>query len=211
MKHLGIAHSKHRNEFGLIGVELIDKTIHIRYCKTWNRNDINQIPIDIKKIKDQINPDQIYTDQQIGESLIKSIRNNGSQVRVVTTQKNLKDPKKVREIKVIDKTEIVQLTLTLFKNNQIIIPKNPTEDMTYFIDQCQSYIEKVTESGNPNYYAEGENTDSLVTALLIVISSLRRKLSNYIPLIVGQPIDNKPKTIYDSMRFINNLKYELRR
>ena len=47
-KIVSIAHSKHRNMFGFVGIEIDEKlTVNIRLAKQWDRSEINTIPLDI--------------------------------------------------------------------------------------------------------------------------------------------------------------------
>lgn len=183
VKRAAISHSKHRNMFGLIGIEADSekKEIDVRLARQWPRDTLNTIPAEIKKIHNKIVWDTTYTDQLVGEHLIQSLkRDYNLNVQVINTQKNLKDPDDIEKVKTMDKVEMVQWMLTIFQNNQINFPGNKSRHMNDLISQITLFTEHKTESGNIDYFAPGDEYDNLTKALMIACFSVRNLINKNI-------------------------------
>ena len=168
---VALAYSKQRNMFGLVGIEIDEKKkiAYVRLAKQWKRDDMNEIPLEMKELYEKVKWQLTYADQQVGQHIIRSVEKALSfQVMTITTQKNLKDPEDIELIKVMDMTEMVQLTLSIKQEHRIQFPKkNPTNDMLDLIKQMEMFTEHVTEQGTVSYYAPGEELDCLPRALMI--------------------------------------------
>jgi len=195
---VAFSHSKHRNAFGMIGIELDEKnkTAYVRLAKQWSRDDLNQIPIDVKELHTKIKWTDTFADQLIGQSLIRNIEYQvGFIMHTITTQKNLKDPEDIEKIKVMDQTEMTQLLLSLKQDHKIQFPSNPTDTMQKLISQVEMFTEHTTESGTISYYAPGDELDNLTRALMICCFAGRHYLQHGVmPMIVQKGVTpEKPK------------------
>ncbi len=184
---IALSYTKLRTAFGMVGIEVDDKTqlAYVRLAKIWKRTNMNDIPPQIKEINKQIKWDLTFADQLLGQHLIRKIEHAlGFEVQTITTMKNLKDPEDIELIKVMDMMEMSQLTLSLKQDHQIQFPKkNHTKDMLDLIKQIEMFTEHTTESGTVAYYAPGEEMDCLTKALMITLFAARSSL---------QPGDQRP-------------------
>lgn len=206
-KIIALSHSKLRNAIGMVGIEIdIEKRIaYVRLAKSWRREEMNQMPIDIKSLYEKIKWDKTYADQAVGQHLLKSIEAKISfTIFTITTQKNLKDPEDVEKIKVMDQTEMTQLFLSLKLAHKIQFPKpkNQKVHMINLIKQVEIFTEHTTEQGNVTYYAPGDELDNLTKALMICCFVGRHLLTEgETPMIIqigSTPIPPKPKSYEES-------------
>ena len=199
-----IIHSKHRNMFGLVGTEIDTekKKAYVKLARQWSRTKINEIPSEVSRIYQKIKWKTTYVDQLTGQHFIQDLKSNHVPVSVITTQKNLKDPHDIERIKVMDKIEMVQLMLSLRQNHQVEFPPAPSKSMTELEEQFALFTEHKTEAGNIDYFAPGEELDSLVKALLINCFAARKYLTvKEIGVCVGGQIDETPEINYGIGKF----------
>ncbi len=199
---VALSYTKTRTMFGMVGIEVDPNTrlAYVRLAKQWPRENMNAIPDDVKNIHTKVKWEQTFADQQIGQHLIRSLEKAlGFQVQAITTQKNLKDPEDIELIKVMDMTEMAQLTLSLKQEHQIQFPpKNITGDMKQLIKQMEMFTEHITEAGNVSYFAPGEELDCLPKALMICLLVARMSLQQGdLPMIIKQG-SPRPQTIKES-------------
>ena len=194
---VSLSYTKQRTQFGMVGIEIDPKKriAYVRLAKQWNRDNMNRIPDDVKQVYDKVKWDMTFADQLIGQHLIRSIEKALQfEVATITTQKNLKDPENIEAIKVMDITEMTQLTLSIKQEHKIQFPPKPTEDMLKLIKQMEMFTEHVTEQGTVSYYAPGEELDCLPRALMICCFVGRMSLQHgEMPLIIVQGTP-QPKT-----------------
>lgn len=199
VKRAAISHSKHRNMFGLVGIEADSekKEIHVKLARQWSRDKLNTIPLEIKKIHNKIMWDTTYTDQLVGEHFIQALRRDHNlRIQVINTQKNLKDPDDIEKVKTMDKVEMVQWMLTIFQDHQIKFPEKRSRHMEELTSQIAIFTEHKTEAGNIDYFAPGEEYDNLVKALMITCFSVRNMISKNVSIEhVGGGIPHKPDTL----------------
>ncbi len=108
---VALSYTKQRTNFGMVGIEIDkqERKAYVRLAKQWPRSKMNSIPGDIGQLHSRIKWHNTIADQQIGQHLIKSVEKSlKSQVQVITTQKNLKDPEDIEMVKVMDITEMTQ-------------------------------------------------------------------------------------------------------
>ena len=165
---------------------------------------MNRIPDDISRIYQKVKWHQTFADQLVGHHLLRSIENKmQTQVYAITTQKNLKDPENIDKVKVMDMTEMTQLTLSLKQAHKIQFPPsddNLTNDMKELIKQMEMFAEHVTEQGTVSYFALGEELDCLPRALMICCFAGRTTLQHgEIPMIIvqGEPQPQTPEQSFD--------------
>ncbi len=178
VKRAAIGHSKHRNSYGLVGIELDTKEskIYIKLAKEWSRKDFRNIAFEISELYEKHDWGDTFIDQNTGEHFIDSLKKKfGMPIRVINTQKNLKDPKEIHKIKTMDKIEMSSWFLEQKQNHKI---KFPTYDKTIktLEEQVGSYSEIISESGSVDNYAPGDTHDHLIKALLISCFSVRKLL-----------------------------------
>lgn len=194
---VALSYTKQRTMFGMVGIEIDPKKriAYVRLAKEWSRSKMNDIPAGIKVIYDKVKWDMTFADQLIGQHLIRSIEKSLQfEVATITTQKNLKDPEDIEAIKIMDITEMVQLTLSIKQEHKIQFPPKPTDDMLRLIKQMEMFTEHVTEQGTVSYYAPGEELDCLPRALMICCFVGRMSLQHGdLPFIIVQGTP-QPKT-----------------
>ena len=178
-KLAAISHSKHRNEFGIVGIEVNtkEKKIRVKLARQWPREQLNEIPLHIADLHEKKQWQDTYIDQLTGEHLIREIkRKHNLNIRVITTQKNLKDPHDIDRVRVMDKVEMVQWMIVMGQNHQIEFPPNPSKSMKELEIQMNVFAEKTTEAGGTDYFAPGDEYDNLVKALMIACFAARKQI-----------------------------------
>ena len=177
-KIVGIIHSKHRNAIGLVGIEvnITEKLIYVKLAKQWNRTQLNQIPNEIGKLYKKLGWNYTYIDLQTGQHFIQDIQNQRIKVNVITTQKNVKDTYEIDQARIMDKIEMVQFMVSLKQNHQVKYISKPNDDMKEMEKQISLFTEKKTEAGGIDYFAPGNELDSLTKALLIACFAARKYL-----------------------------------
>ena len=175
IKHAAISHSKLRNEFGIVGVEAdtVRRLVTIKMAEQWSRKELNRVPTYIKKLHNKKQWDVTYIDQSSAEHLINELKQM-LDLKIITTKKNMNDPKELKKIKVMDKVELVQWMLTLLQNKQLKTGKPPTDGMKELYAQLGVFSENTTEAGGVDYFAPGDQYDNLVKALMIACFSVRK-------------------------------------
>jgi hypothetical protein len=202
---VAISYTKQRTMFGMVGVEIDSqkRVAFVRLAKQWSRKNMNSIPGDIKELHKRVKWNNTIVDQQVGQHLIKSFEMAMSTgLQVITTQKNLRDPENIELLKVMDITEMTQLTLSIKQDHRIQFPKkNHTEDMMDLMKQMEMFTEHITESGTVAYYAPGEELDCLPRALMMCCFAARNSLEHGVmPIIIKQGVNTEqtPEQSFDS-------------
>jgi len=193
---VAISYTKQRTMFGMVGVEIDSqkRIAFVRLAKQWSRKNMNDIPGDIKELHSRIKWNNTIVDQQVGQHLIKSFEMAmGTGLQIITTQKNLKDPENIELLKVMDITEMTQLTLSTKQDHRIQFPKkNHTEDMMDLMKQMEMFTEHITEQGTVSYFAPGEELDCLPRALMMCCFAARNSLEHGVaPMIIKQGVSTE--------------------
>jgi len=178
---VAISYTKLRTAFGMVGIEVDSekKIAYVRLTKLWKRENMNSIPQTLKDINSKVQWDMTFADQLVGQHLIRAMEHSlGFEVQTITTQKNLKDPENIELIKVMDMTEMTQLTLSLKQDHKIQFPPKPTEDMEELMKQTAMFTEHSSEQGTIAYYAPGDELDCLIKALMICLFAGRIQLQH---------------------------------
>ena len=170
-----LTHSKLRNEYGMVGVEAVplEKKIYPKLVRQWQIEDVNRIPNDVYRLYTLFHWNPTYLDQLSGEYLIASLNRLNIPTQVITTQKNLKDPKMLRKVKVMDMIEMTELLRKLKVGGQIPFPMEPSANMRKLEVELPFFAKHTTEAGGIDYYSPGEEPDDLVRALMICCFALR--------------------------------------
>lgn len=178
-KLAAIAHSKKRNAFGLVGIE-IDvklKKIYVKLAKQWDRDQIDQMPYEIAEMFKRFNWGDTYIDQQTGQGLITELKRDYRMIlRVITTQKNVRNPDDIEKSMIMDKVEMTQFMVSLKLKHMVEFPPKPSPTMMDLEGQIALYTEHATESGSIDYFAPGEEKDNLTKALLIACFAARKHI-----------------------------------
>jgi len=177
---VGITNSKHRNAIGLLGidVDVEKKIITVAFARQWSRKEIAKIPRIIAGLYHGLQWDSTYIDLAIGLHFIKEMRLYGAPSHIITTQKNLKDTNEIEQIRTMDKTEMVQYTMMLLQKLKLMFSPDDTPTMRKLMKQFAIFNEKKTEAGNVDYYAPGNELDSLVKALLVACFAARKYMGS---------------------------------
>jgi hypothetical protein len=176
---VAFAHSKKRDYFGMVGIEIEadNNTAFVRMAKQWSREQLNQMPQEIKQIYHRVKWHRTFADHQIGLHLIRNFENKLQLgIHTITTQKHLNDAENIDRLQVMDMTEMVQLTLSLKQDRKIQWPAKFSKDMGLLIKQIEMFTENVTEQGTVSYYAPGNELDALPKALMIALFGNRTEL-----------------------------------
>lgn len=74
---VALSYTKQRTVFGMVGIEIdpYKKLAYVRLAKQWKREQMNQIPDDVKQIFDKVKWHMTFADQLIGQHLIRSVEN----------------------------------------------------------------------------------------------------------------------------------------
>ncbi len=178
MKFVGIAHSKHRNAIGLIGIQVIPKEnqVRVKFARQWLREDLSTTPGDIASLYRKYKWDKTFIDQKVGQFFIKELRGENVPLKVINTQKDLKDPHEIEHVRIMDIIEMTHFMITLKQNHQVEFPPKPPKSVQELEKQMGLFTEHKTEAGGLNYFASGKALDSLTKALMISCFAARRWL-----------------------------------
>ncbi len=198
-KIVALAHSKHRNMIGFIGIKVDENLkVHVKLAKQWSRNQINQIPQELKTAYSKIKWNRFYVDQMVGEHFIKDINRHGIRTDVITTKKNMNDPDDIERLLVMDKIEMTQLILSLKLDHRIQFPSNPGKTMQEAINQVELFTEHKTEAGGIDYYSPGDELDNLTKSLMICCFAVRKILAGDDGSHVGGVFGKRKNSILDA-------------
>jgi len=191
-----LTHNKTKNMYGLVmsKCHTEKKKVRIVYAKQWPQEKINIIPFDISILYKKTQWDQLHIDQITGQHLIESIRSLDVPVNVITTQKDLKDPKGIENLEIMDKNEMIELFRKFRQNNQIQFQSKKSKAMQELEDQMPLYLQHITEAGSIDYYPPGDESDHLSKGLLMCCFAFRNILeSGDDGIFVGGPMRGKHK------------------
>ena len=177
---VAIEYSKHRNAFGMVGIEVMkkDKVFRVRLAREWSRKNLNSMPSDIGVLFKQIGGwDYTYVNQKVGQHVIQELRKiEKIPLQVFTTKKDLGDPDDLERAKVMDVTEMTQYMVVLRQKHQVKFPENPPATVQELERQMTMFVEHKTESGTMAYYAPGDERDNLPRALAAACFAGRKLL-----------------------------------
>ena len=165
---VAVEYSKHRNVFGLVGVEAIkDKnTFMVSLAREWDRKNLSLMVSQIGTLYDKIGWGYTYVNQKIGQHVIQELRKiEKIPIQVYTTKKDLADPLDLERAKVMDITEMTQYMVVLKQKHQVQFPEKPLRSIKELERQMAMFVEHKTESGTMSYYAPGDEKDNLPRAL----------------------------------------------
>ena len=175
---VAITHSKYRDAFGFVGVEVREGKLYVGYARQWKRKYLSQMAPDVSRYHKRFQWDVAYIDQLTGEHVIQSMRKDHKlNFRVITTQKNLKDPDGINRARVMDKIEMVQWMVQAKDLGLILFPVHPGHSMGELESQMEIFSEHKTEAGNVDYFAPGDEYDNLIKALMIACFAARKYMN----------------------------------
>ena len=199
MRSVAISYSKLREDFGAIGVTAAENRIYVNMARRWHSSQVAEMANSMLTFYNRVTWPNTYIDQITGEYLIDMLKKRGIPTKVISTQKNIKDAKKIEKIKVMDRIEMTEFLRKLKNNGQLRFPVNPSKYMQVLENQIPMFAKHTTEAGGVDYYAPGEEPDDLVRALMIACFSVRNYIDNVITtehILGGVP---KPtETYYES-------------
>ena len=118
-----------------------------------------------------------FIEQEVGQHIITELRRRGLSLKVITTQKLMKDPTLMEKVQVMDRIEMTEYLRTLKENGRVKFVKNPSPSLKQLEDQLPMFSKHTTEAGGVDYYAPGEESDDLVRGLIGVCFSFRKQIS----------------------------------
>ena len=171
-----ITHSKLRNEYGLVAVEvrIKERLIYPKLVREWPIESVNVIPGEVYNYYQLYRWAPTYVDQLSGEFLIAALKRLGVPVKVITTQKNLKDSEPLQRVEVMDMIEGTELLRKLKINGQVRFPEKPTDNMKKLEAQLPFFAKHTTEAGSVDYYAPGAEPDALVRCMIMDVFGARK-------------------------------------
>ena len=185
---------KHRNHFTIVGIEvsLESKKIYVKYVKRWKGRSFIKPGKEIPLIYLQHKIKHIFVDQNnIGEHIIRKLKDDNVTLKVITTSKILKDPKKIIKAKTMDKTEMVSWFVNSKELHQIIFPEKRNSNVMELERQLSIFSEHKTESGNIDYFAPGEENDDMILALILACFGARNYLKGKFKRLVASKKNTK--------------------
>ena len=177
IKLAAIAYSKHRNIFGLVGVEILvkQKKIRVALAREWTREQINQMTPEIGELFRQMKWGDTYIDQLTGQSIITKLRSKEKMyLKIINTQKNVKNPDPIEQAIIMDMIDMAQYMIQIKINHQLEFPPKPTEFMLELEKQIGIFSEVKSERGGLDYLALGAGHDNLTRALIICCFAARK-------------------------------------
>ncbi len=188
IKLVAIAHSKHRNAIGLVGIEVdpIKQEISIRLAKQWKREQLNDIPSEIAEMYEKFQWFNTIIDFQVGDHVIQGLRRAGGMpIKIIHVQKKVKDKLEIERVKTMDIIEMTQFMLQMKLAHKLVFPQEPTKTMQELESQIALFSEHKTESGSIDYYAPGDEFDNLTKALIAVCFAARPYMQSSTKVIGG--------------------------
>jgi len=169
---------KIRDSFGFVIIEIKNGKIYLRGAERWLGRPYKKIVEKIVQYNEEFEFNRIVVERNnVGEFVIEEFKlEYKTPVMPVITSKNLKDQKKIRSLKVMDKNEMVNFIASLKQEHKIRFPKYCSKDMKELKRQISIFAEHRTESGQVSYYAEGKEHDDLVMAFMLACFVGRRYL-----------------------------------
>lgn len=198
LRRAAMGHSKYRDMFALLAAEIDSekREVLLRFAREWSRKDINGMPSEIAGYHKQLQWGDTWTNQSIGQHIINDLKKTHDMpVRIITTQRQLKDPRGIERIEVMDEFEMVQFALEIKQNNQIGLPEKPSRHMKKLIEQVPIFSEHKTEARVSDYYAPGEEYDHFTRALVTLLFSVRNILKGGDGSIVAGPLGGKKNMV----------------
>ncbi|MAF35496.1 hypothetical protein CL622_00040 [archaeon] len=170
MRIAGLDPGKKRDSFSFVGIEIKNDNIYVLGVKNWlHRNyiDVEQdiANIDIDKHFDHYVLEINNTGEHVWESL--AYQHRLQNVIPVFTSRELKDQKKIAAGKVMSKNEMVVWMARMFQSNRIKFPTKTTEGIEELKRQLTIFTEHISEAGQHSFYAEGNEHDDTVMALML--------------------------------------------
>ena len=169
MRIAGLDPGKQRDSFAFVGTEIRDRSLYIITAKRW----LGRAYIDVEKEINQShkkNPYDKYVVERnnTGEHVVE-ILSRGYHLPVwpVVTGKELKSKDKIYSPKIMDKNEMVKYMIILGGEGRLIYPANKSDEMKELQRQMAIFAEHKTEAGKFTYFAEGNEHDDLVMALML--------------------------------------------
>ena len=178
-RHAGLSYSKHRDAHGLCGIEIRGPDPPVAYValvRSWPRSALSDLPAEALSLWSQFQWQPTAVDQLAGHHLIQELQGSGVPCAPFTTQKDLKDPKGIERLEILDKVEQVQFAIWLRQVSGLRWPARPSDRMRSLEEQLAQFSEHKTEAGSVDYYAPGEERDELVKALLAALFQARKLL-----------------------------------
>lgn len=195
LKIVALAHSKHRNAIGLVGIEVdpVKQEITLRLAKQWPRKKINDIAPQVAELYKKHQWFNTVIDFQVGDHVIQGLRRAGGMpIKIIHIQKKVKDHLEIERVKTMDIIEQTQFMLQMKLAHKIIFPKTPTPAMSQLEAQVALFSEHKTESGSIDYYAPGDEFDNLTKALIIACFAARPYMQASTK-IIGGPLIRRGK------------------
>lgn len=194
VNRIGIAHSKHRNAIGIVGIKADSSTkeVEIMIARQWTREKLSLVSSEISKVFEK-SPSQTegYADQLVGENILKELKARYDlPLSIITTSKDVKNSDDIQRIVVMDKVEMTQLVLKLKQSKRIFFPARRNKHMEELVNQFEIFSEHKTEAGNIDYYAPGDEFDNLTKALMIACFSVRNIIEGDDGIAYAGPIDS---------------------
>ena len=170
MRIAGLDPGKKRDSFSFVGMEIKNDDVCVLGVKNWLHRNYIDVEQDIVKI-DEKNPFDHYVLEinNTGEHVFESLayQHRLQNVIPVFTSRELKDQKKIMAGKVMSKNEMVVWMARMFQANRIKFPKNSTEGIDELKRQLTIFTEHISEAGQHSFYAEGNEHDDTVMALML--------------------------------------------
>ena len=176
MRNVFVSHDKMRSNIGAVGATAKHNMVHINMAKRWDVKHTNGFLDDMFEMYQEIGWDNTYMDQELGEYIIQDLKQRGIPVKVITTQKNLKDAKKIERVLVMDRIEMAEYLRSLKLAGKVKFAKNPSPALQQIEVQMPMFAKHTTEAGGVDYYAPGEEPDDLIRSLIGVCFSVRRMI-----------------------------------
>ena len=206
MRIAGLDPGKRKDSFTFVGTYIKEDRIYVDFVHSWLHRKYIDVEEDIANIHKN-DPYDFYVLEinNTGEHVFEELkyRHKIPNIVPVFTTRQLKDQFKIAAGKVMPKNEMVRWMASMFQDNKFRFPKNSTKQLDELRRQIAIFAEHSTEAGNESYYAEGDEHDDAVMALMMVCFVAR----NFIKRNVGRsgkiraaskPFRSSPEDIYGS-------------
>jgi len=169
----GLDSGKFRDASALVAVEVdrIAREAYVKGAKQWKGRNYLDMEREVAEIH-QRKPFNLLAVEinSVGAHVIEVLKVKRIPVAEVVTTKDIKDPKKRQDPRLLDKNEMVRQILHWQQENALLFPASPTPEIAELLRQLSIFSEFRTEgTGSYSYRAPGNEHDDLVMALMMAL------------------------------------------
>jgi len=172
----GLDPGKQKDSFAYVVIEQEGVGIRVKGAKRWLGRQYVEVERELLQIHNSKPCDYYILElNNTGQHVYEVLKNEMNlPILGVTTTKDIKDLIKKDSLTVMDKNEMVRHMMHWFQEGVIRFPFRSTPELEELKRQLSIFAEHKTEAGNMSYYADGQEHDDLVMALMLACWYIRK-------------------------------------